>query len=408
MNEREKTNEHLHEQLSAYLDGELDARAAARLEQAVQADAELAAELTRLRATRKLVRGLARAEAPNGFADDVLAQAERQQLIRAGTHEPEARSMRWVRLLATAAMLLIVCGAGVTIVVSLRQATVGRHPAESGKDADKLAQAPDEAERGGTVENLSATPKPAPEAGPAEKPIARRHSEESPDVENVVIYTDDLHVARREVELVLACNSIQPLTPGATHLSYKMAYAYEVEEINPTQVKYRVSASAKQMSRLNSDLNLIRSRQRVSQLQPSPKLADSAGAGGVVAAGKVFVAGTTVAESPLVPEKKQAADALQAKKSYRGAGEAASLNDKPMLKGAGPSKLESRKRMRRFVVASAVTQPASRPATARVRPILITLNLRKYEPATSRPARAGPTTQTTTQTTKPTSRPSED
>jgi len=115
MNAREKTTQ----QLSAYLDGELSAPEAESLARAVEADEELRRELAELAAVRDLLRGLPAEHAPEDMAGRVLAEAERSQLV--GPAEPETlpTALRWVRYLATAAVLLMAVTVGTIIAVTL-------------------------------------------------------------------------------------------------------------------------------------------------------------------------------------------------------------------------------------------------------------------------------------------------
>ncbi|NBB96144.1 MAG: hypothetical protein GVY16_10460 [Planctomycetes bacterium] len=104
-------NDTIREQLSAYLDGELTADEAARVERAVAEDESLAEELQQLRATRDLLKGLARASAPEGFAERIAAQAGQRQR---GATSPTA-GPRWIRYAGAAAVLVAAIGLGVLV-----------------------------------------------------------------------------------------------------------------------------------------------------------------------------------------------------------------------------------------------------------------------------------------------------
>ena len=89
--------EDLNELLSAYLDGELDEATRAKVVSHLSANPAVAQLLNELRETRNLLRGLPRPPVPEGFAEDVMAAAERQALIGEQGAQPAkpARFYRW-------------------------------------------------------------------------------------------------------------------------------------------------------------------------------------------------------------------------------------------------------------------------------------------------------------------------
>jgi hypothetical protein len=112
--------DNIREQLSAYFDGELSAAEMRRVEAAVEADEELRAELDQLRRVRELVGSLPPAEAPGGFVERVVGRAERDRLIRPDEPSREGGgALRWVRVLATAAVLAVAAGAGIVLMSTL-------------------------------------------------------------------------------------------------------------------------------------------------------------------------------------------------------------------------------------------------------------------------------------------------
>jgi len=137
MNDKEK----IQSQLSAYLDGELGDDQAGAVAAAIEQDAELAAELERLRKTRDLVQGLPRQQAGEEFVAQVLAKAERTHLVRAvAAHQ--ASPWRWVRHLATAAIVLIAASLGISVVVTLwNLPNVDEELAANGKKIGQVASA---------------------------------------------------------------------------------------------------------------------------------------------------------------------------------------------------------------------------------------------------------------------------
>ncbi|MGC9454583.1 MAG: anti-sigma factor family protein [Phycisphaerae bacterium] len=113
----EKDN--IREQLSAYLDGELSEADARRVEAALEDDAELRSELAELRRVREMVASLPASQAPAGFVERVMARAERNRLMETEEQPRRGGPLRWARLLATAAVLLVAAGAGLVLISSL-------------------------------------------------------------------------------------------------------------------------------------------------------------------------------------------------------------------------------------------------------------------------------------------------
>jgi hypothetical protein len=117
MNMNEKPD--IRQDLSAYLDGELDASRREQLAQALADDEHLARELSQLEATRRLVRQLPRRRPGGDFVAQVLAAAERRELMVSTEHTQES-PLGWGRYLAVAAVLLISVGLGVLATVVMQ------------------------------------------------------------------------------------------------------------------------------------------------------------------------------------------------------------------------------------------------------------------------------------------------
>ncbi len=114
-------------ELSAFLDGELPPKETARLQEALATDDTLRRELAALKATRHALGQLPHEPAPEGLTDGVMAELERRRLLRT-THEvAHPQPLRWLRRLATAAIVLLTVGLGVYLWAELsRQGWVGR------------------------------------------------------------------------------------------------------------------------------------------------------------------------------------------------------------------------------------------------------------------------------------------
>jgi len=342
MSEQEKISE----QLSAYLDGELDRGQARRVERALKSDASMATELDRLRATRELLGRLRRERAPEDFVARVLAQAERRQLMGRGDSHVSGGALRWVRWAAAAAVLVIAFGIGGVIFVSLftesfedriagkggpgrqivydssnektdilsSQAPAKLRAGESkkldreeshGKFANALEERPDDVKSGEIAATLA--DKTAGYVGkkakaleddtaPALRAKGGRLSKSAHDkrapaellpAKDLVIYTDDLPAAERDVVAVLTANSIKPTV--VADASYKLAtesapadarghrirgranYFYQSPAKPAGEKTIVVFAEIERVGQLESQLSRVRERQTVSQV-PLAKL----------------------------------------------------------------------------------------------------------------------------------------
>jgi len=129
MTDRQKISE----QLSAYLDGELSDAERKKVQHAVRSDRALAAELRRLRSLRKLLGGLPREQAGDLFVENVLAQAERRNLVGPTGQAQAGARLSWVRWVAAAAVLMIVVGVGVVVTVTLSRQDFSQRIAREGR-----------------------------------------------------------------------------------------------------------------------------------------------------------------------------------------------------------------------------------------------------------------------------------
>jgi hypothetical protein len=193
--------------LSAYLDGELTPAQAQRVEQALAKDPQAARELSALRRTRELVRGLPRVSPSADFVAGVLAKAERTSLVGAEA-EPAGGAFPYFRWVAAAAVLLVAVGVGIAVSVMLYTTPADRTPGVP------IASGP-RSEKG-----LDSAGSAAPHGLP---PGAGRAKDGSPaggsgrDVTtgfagNETLYAspDNFDAARKEVNDVLLSNGIQP------------------------------------------------------------------------------------------------------------------------------------------------------------------------------------------------------
>ncbi|MFP3938521.1 MAG: anti-sigma factor family protein [Phycisphaerae bacterium] len=188
MTEMSGEKDKIREQLSAYLDGELSDEEARRVEAALKSDSELQAELDELRRVREMVGSLPSSQAPEGFVERVMARAERERLMSGDDSQSHRGGpLRWARLLATAAVLLVAAGAGLVLISSLvftetpgwdngEGGKVGEIARDRGSDDEKVEESEKRqpaaegnggeesfAETGGRSRDRSSEPAPRPE-----------------------------------------------------------------------------------------------------------------------------------------------------------------------------------------------------------------------------------------------------
>ena len=119
MNDKDK----IREQLSAYLDGELADGDRKKLERELRSNKDLIDELRQLRSLSKMLHALPCEQTNEDFVADVIAQAERRNLIGALTDGHVQEGPKWIRWLASAAVLLIAVGIGVVVTTMLNPTT---------------------------------------------------------------------------------------------------------------------------------------------------------------------------------------------------------------------------------------------------------------------------------------------
>jgi hypothetical protein len=238
--------EHIRQQLSAYLDGELDAADAAAVEQALAGDPELARELERLKATRDLLRRLPVEHAPDDFASRVLAQTERRRLVH--LHAPARQGINWLRYSVIAAVALIAVSVGLVTVVGIYSANKV-HPNLLAAKPAANAPAPEEGLAIVDGTRGTATGKDGDLRVALDRTERKMEEGQAAD-NNVLICTDDLPKARRELESQLGKNSIQ----------YHSRFSGDEEAVVVADV------DSSQVSRLNKVISDLRSSNRGAEL----------------------------------------------------------------------------------------------------------------------------------------------
>ncbi len=183
--------DNIREQLSAYLDGELGAAQQRQVEAALETDEQLRTELEQLRRVRDMVGSLPVAEAPEGFVERVVARAERDRLMAddGQTAVGGGSAVRWARMLATAAVLMVAAGAGFTLVYLLISPGTEQQVADAPEPIGEIA-------RDRQPAPVTAPEVPSPEAEElAEEPSPE--AEELPD-EPVPDHDDRMAARSRE------------------------------------------------------------------------------------------------------------------------------------------------------------------------------------------------------------------
>jgi anti-sigma factor RsiW len=311
------------EGLSAYLDGELSVPEAARIEKALQTDEALAAELERLRKVRALLRGMDRQTAPRDFVARVMDQAERTRLVGTPAVQVVKDPLRWVRHLATAAVLILAVGIGVVITQNLWWPKTIEEYAKHTPPADESAMRDD---REAARPERAVVAKGAPElpAGPAPVTVKTdgvwiaaaasvdEHSygmkakggalarvahrgyagDLDPDTASTLVasirnteavYSKDLPAARRQIESAIVSNNLRFAAPAGARPGFGKAgppkprqalrYAVQTNPAAPKQMRVIVVGPRTQVRQLQQDL-------RVAQQRPSRESATVAYLGG--------------------------------------------------------------------------------------------------------------------------------
>ncbi len=318
MNAKQKTRE----QLSAYLDGELSPTETDDVARALEADEELRRELTELAAVRDLLRSLPAEHAPDHLAGSVLAEAERSQLVGAAESKALPGTLRWVRYLATAAVLLMAVTVGTIIAVTLWSPprpdyeTHLAHRRERGEPAGvttkeaagrrlgtetSAARGSGRGRTGGErswhldVAGTDANATRGLVGGTVRLAAKNGHGGGKDLVKDVgdlrlalaqaaenneIIFTDHMALTLRGVEKVLLANGIQPMVvKESTAAAYKQpdaqarANVFRQSQLSARQVQYEAWVTPEQMPEVQKQIRGIRAGQRVSQemLARAPK-----------------------------------------------------------------------------------------------------------------------------------------
>lgn len=216
----------IRQDLSAYLDGQLDASRAEQVAEAVAVDERLARELSQLEATRRLVRQLPRRRPGEDFVSQVLAAAERRELMVA-REQAEESPLGWRRYLAVAAVLLISVGLGVLATVVMW--TPGTSGQTVGRGPDASEAGPVDAGGARPVEAEVAVADPE-RPGPVDSPILL-----------VEIRTSNVSNTSREViSKVLEANGLRARSQGPA--AGAMVWQVEVPRDEVHKVKKDLSS----------------------------------------------------------------------------------------------------------------------------------------------------------------------
>lgn len=357
--------EHIAQQLSAYIDGELNAAEVSAVEQALAGDPELARELEQLKAARGLLRRLPVERAPDDFAARVLAQTERRRLVH--LHAPARHGINWLRYSVVAAVALIAISVGLVTAIGIYSANQVHPNMLAAKPA---ANAPAPEEGLAIVDRTTSTADGKGGAfGNATERAERKMDDAQAADNNVLICTDDLPKARKELESQLGKNSIQ----------YKSRWSGDEEAVVVADV------DNSQMSRLNQVISDLRSSNRGAELSGRQLRQDKSQERAAVASrGREKPAGDELNDAKFAAKELQKRDDL-AKKSYYqpggghgGGGKAAQTESEGTKSGAAGVACEGADSARMAKVApsernaakpgaasgavSKVSEPTTRPA----------------------------------------------
>jgi len=291
--------ENIREQLSAYADGELTEAEASRVAQALAEDPELAAELAELQAVRELLRHLPRAAAPADLAERIMARAERGRLLDDDAAPAGRPAGWWLARLATAAIVLIAVGVGVSVVAMLTtpswleqvDSRTRRLPEAAGHgealhgNRELAARLPG----GERLENGGAIPS-APEAKFDASP------EPEVPVTHFFINTDNLSMVQQEVERILRENDIEPVVQQAAparpaKVIVSRGNFYDQSQLEANRVRFEVVVGEGHVRQIVQELNAVRAKQNVAQvpLGDLPDLARKKASGRDAAAGDATI-----------------------------------------------------------------------------------------------------------------------
>lgn len=312
-------------QLSAYLDGELDETQLRQVEEALENDGGLRVELAQLSAARNLLRDLPSEKPPVDLVSRILAEAERNQLVSGQHGESSSNPLRWVRYVASAAVLLMAATVGMIIAVTLcspgtYQEHLARTPAPAwndphGKNNIAIASGDDSRDTyvgipggsSGAIDRSGGSGVRAGRSGGSafddnggaiaknNLPVVSgkggggdRSSGIANNVDritavlagnltnNEIIYSDRLDDTQKHIEGILTANGIAPvvtkkleptsdLAKQAPELPLARANFYFANRLSSEQVQYEAYVTPKQMEKVQEELGRLRAKQNVSQ-----------------------------------------------------------------------------------------------------------------------------------------------
>ena len=244
-------------ELSAYLDGELGEAETERVARALRDDAALQRELAGVAATRELLRRLPRYRGGKELTERIVAAAEQLQARGSVVAAVSPGLARRFRRFAAAAVLLAAAGAGVMVTATW----FGR----------------DDRTPGTTIVRTDVPDRDDDEAASSPSPSAKdRGIVRTVDgVDNEVIFTHDLGVARRDVESALLSNGLadeakaKSAKLGRGRIARGGGGNFRYNRLSTETVSYEVVGTAEQVTRLRTDLRRIRASQFVAQA-PQP------------------------------------------------------------------------------------------------------------------------------------------
>ncbi len=312
-------------QLSAYLDGELDEPQLRQVEEALENDGALRVELAQFAATRNLLRDLPVEKPPVDLVSRILAEAERNQLVSGQHAEGGSNPLRWVRYVASAAVLLMAATFGMIIAVTLcspgtYQSGLVHNPTPARGNPDgndniaivngdwsRDAYISDSGDSSGAIDRSrgSGVRAERSEKSSFDYTDSASVNNDLPVVSgkggggagssgidnnveritavlagnltnNEIIYSDRFDDAQKQVEGILNANGIAPvvteklestaaLAKRAPELPLARGNFYVANRLSSAQVQYEAYVTPKQMEKVQEELGRLRAKQNVSQ-----------------------------------------------------------------------------------------------------------------------------------------------
>ena len=246
--------------LSAYMDGELGQAEADRIARALRDDRALQQELETLRATREMLLRLPRHRAGKALTNRIMAAAEQLQARGKGNDAVSGGAERWLRRLATAAVLLVATGAGMMVT----RAWLGQNDSPTGTHIVRT-DVPEGGPGGGVDAGPSLRARRKDEVSDGYK------SDSAPGAGNEVIFTHDLDLARRDVERALLTNGLVPEARGKSarigkgRMSRAGGSNFRFSRPSIETLSCEVVGTPEQIAGLRTELGRIRKSQFVVQ-----------------------------------------------------------------------------------------------------------------------------------------------